>query len=229
MFPLFPDMENPVARERVSVRVSVRERAHVEIVSSSGNSGNKGTENEYDLIPAESVFPVCSQSSETLGTETARPLAEREVLETAVAHVAFLAPTSLVLAVPGVKGYVVWTSSRERHGEALRGGEPVYSPLEIEMLAFAFQQGRYLPGDLEAFSVRKLREPGWRLTELVACHGLVPRVEIREPWRPCWYLGDERLGVHPHHQPHGVTLGRLLVAHRARLEGVELEGERRAA
>lgn len=223
-FPLFPEMEElRHVRERVSVRERASERVRVDTIV-SGNNGNKGTSIESPFPADETVFPGRSQVAGVMpanvGTGSERSVEEAEALATAIEHLPFLAPVSLILAVGGVKAVVVWTTSQERfHGAAARS-EAAFSPKEFLALAKSYETDRYGASDLTTFAIRKLREPTWRLTEHLACNGVVLP---RPTWHPTWYAGHEGLGVPAHEMPEGVTVGRLLVAYNARLVRVEWE------
>lgn len=224
-FPLFPELEHVRhVRERVSAHERASGCARVDSIV-SGNNGNKGTSIESTFAADETVFPSRSQtevgSGQPVGTGLPRDLGEVEALTTAIEHLPFLAPVSLILAVAGVKAVVVWTTSQERFLGAAARSEAAFSPKEFLALAHSYETDRYGASDLTTFAIRKLREPTWRLTEHLACNGIVLP---RPAWRPAWYAGHEALGVPAHEMPEGVTVGRLLVAYRARLVDVVLEG-----
>ena len=102
------------------------------------------------------------------------PLAFREVLSMPLAQISHLPlkPT-LWLAVPGISAEVAFTASRAQAARAIVGQRAVLTPKEYIPACYAAENDRAWPEDLRSWVERKLRAPGWRLTEAMALGGKV--------------------------------------------------------
>lgn len=129
------------------------------------------------------------------------------------------APSTLVLALGGLKGHLVLTTSRERHRAAPGRGEAAYGPKETLALLAAAEASVAGPEKALEWSERKLRRPDWVLTSQVALEGL------KRPQEPLmgevWWDGTE--AIPGHWISEGRTMGWLAAHYSAELVEVVVE------
>lgn len=157
--------------------------------------------------------------------EDARPIAVAEVLALAVRHLAELpAPTTLTVATPDtphpprLPALAYLTSSRARYAVLMAEGAIVFSPTEYEVMLALAEEGRAGPAELVGWCMRKLDEPGFRLTaEVAGVRGVQTSPPPRDTW---WPAGNGGRGAW---LPDGWTFERLFAALGVELVEVRVE------
>lgn len=159
-------------------------------------------------------------------------MAVADVLGLAVRHLAELpAPTTLVAQMPDaphpprLPALVYFSSSRTHYADLIEEGAIVFSPTEYEVMLALAEEGRAGPAELVGWCMRKLDEPGFRLTAKAA--GVAPgpagvRVQTSPPPRDTWWpAGNGGRGAW---LPDGWTFERLFAVLGVELVEVRVEG-----
>lgn len=132
---------------------------------------------EPSAAPA-AVEPECAPAAEPVQAEPS--VAIRELLGFQQRWVTDLPLAATLLVSTHEGGRLLLTSSRTAFAAAQAAQVPAFVGAEVAALALAAEHGRASPAALAAWCAEKLREPGFRLTPLVAVD--LPERRAEQGW-----------------------------------------------